>query len=53
MSEKVAGIEMDIGLSKYEGEFDVEASSTDVPPAYNAAASDSIVTPETEKCLKA
>jgi hypothetical protein len=52
MSEKVAGIEMDMGFSKYEGVFDVKAS-TEVPPAYNAVASDTTSASETEKCLAA
>ncbi|KIV81492.1 hypothetical protein PV11_03676 [Exophiala sideris] len=52
-SEKVAEVEMDIGLSRYEKAIDVE-DSTDAPPAYNVAASnDTIRASETEKVLAA
>ncbi|KAK4943353.1 hypothetical protein LTR10_017027 [Elasticomyces elasticus] len=50
-SEKVAEVEMDIGVSRYEKAADLE-DSTDVPPAYNVAASDDAIgAPETEKAL--
>lgn len=52
-SEKVAQVEMDIGLSRYEKAVEVNASA-DAPPAYDIAANDATLdTQKTEKALAA